>query len=41
MDVKIFNEEWAKMLTGEVYDAVHPEFLQRLGVTRRKLWEFN
>lgn len=36
-----FNREWAKMLGGEVYDAVHPEFLRRLVDTRRKLWRFN
>lgn len=36
-----FEEEWAKMLNGEIYDAVHPEFLHRLEVTRQKLWEFN
>lgn len=29
------------MLNGEVYDAVHPEFLRRLEVTRQKIWEFN
>lgn len=36
-----FEEEWAKMLNGEVYDAVHPEFLRRLESTRHRLWEFN
>lgn len=36
-----FESEWAKMLRGEVYDAVHSEFLRRLEVTRQKLWEFN
>ncbi len=36
-----FEEEWAKMLNGEVYDAVHPEFIRRLEVTRHRLWEFN
>lgn len=36
-----FNREWAKMLGGEVYDAVHPEFLRRLVDTRRKVWRFN
>lgn len=38
---KRFEEEWGKMLGGEVYDAVHPEFIRRLEVTRHKLWEFN
>lgn len=38
---KGFEREWQKMLDGEVYDAVHPEFLRRLGVTRERLWEFN
>lgn len=36
-----FEIEWKKMLDGEVYDAVHPEFLARLAATRRALWEFN
>lgn len=36
-----FEEEWAKMLNGEIYDAVHPEFLRRLEVTRELLWKFN
>lgn len=40
-DMDGFEREWAKMLGGEVYDAVHPEFLRRLVVTRQKLWEFN
>ena len=35
------SREWQKMLDGEVYDAVHPEFLRRLAATREKLWEFN
>lgn len=36
-----FEIEWAKMLNGEIYDAVHPEFLRRLKVTREKIREFN
>lgn len=36
-----FEKEWNKMLGGEVYDALHPEFLRRLVTTRQKLWEFN
>lgn len=36
-----FEEEWSRMLSGEVYDAVNPEFLRRLEVTREKLWEYN
>lgn len=39
--MKEFENEWAKMLGGEIYDAVHPEFLRRLMSTRRKLWQFN
>jgi acetyltransferase-like isoleucine patch superfamily enzyme len=39
--MKTFEEEWAKMLRGEVYDAVHPEFIRRLEETRQKLWRFN
>ncbi|MCM1520322.1 MAG: sugar O-acetyltransferase [Lachnoclostridium sp.] len=41
MEDKYFYEEWAKMLNGEIYNALHPEFLRRLDVTRQKLWEFN
>lgn len=36
-----FEKEWDKMLSGEIYDAVHPEFLRRLAVTRERVWEFN
>ncbi|MDE6533418.1 MAG: sugar O-acetyltransferase [Muribaculaceae bacterium] len=36
-----FEKEWNKMLHGEVYDAVHPEFLRRLEETRGRLWTFN
>lgn len=36
-----FEKEWEKMLNGEVYDAVHPEFFRRLEHTREKLWEYN
>ena len=36
-----FETEWAKMLNGDIYDAVHPEFLRRLEVTRTLLWEYN
>lgn len=36
-----FEKEWRRMLSGEVYDAVHPEFLRRLEDTREKLWEYN
>ena len=31
----------SRMPSGEVYDAVHPEFLRRLEETREKLWEYN
>ena len=41
MEDKIFEEEWGKMLGGEIYDAAHPEFIRRLEVTRERLWEFN
>lgn len=40
-DNTIFRQEWDKMLRGEIYNAVHPEFLRRLETTRRLLWEFN
>lgn len=36
-----FNEEWNKMLRGDRYTAVHPEFHRLLEVTRDLLWEFN
>ncbi len=29
------------MLKGEIYNAVHPEFIRRLEATRELLWEFN
>ena len=29
------------MLSGEVYDAVNPRFIEMLMTTRDKLWEFN
>lgn len=40
-NMNYFETEWGKMLGGEVYDAVHPEFLRRLATTRAKLWEYN
>lgn len=36
-----FETEWAKMLAGEVYEAGHHGFLERLMATRERLWEFN
>ena len=41
MEKADFEAEWAKMLRGEVYDAVREEFQERLKVTRAHLWEFN
>lgn len=35
------NEIWQAMVSGEIYDATHPELLKRLRSTREKLWEFN
>lgn len=32
---------WAKMISGEIYDATHPALVKRLEATREKLWEFN
>lgn len=37
----IFEQEWQKMLRGEVYEAAHPEFLRRLEETQELLWEYN
>ena len=36
-----FDNEWEKMLNGETYNALHPELLRRLELTRLRLWEFN
>lgn len=36
-----FEQEWTKMLSGEIYNATHPEFLRRLEVTRHRLRDFN
>lgn len=40
-ETEIFEREWNKMLSGEVYDAVTPRFIEMLMTTRDKLWEFN
>lgn len=32
---------WNQMLSGEIYDATHPELVKRLEKTREKLWEYN
>lgn len=36
-----FEEEWRKMLAGEIYDAAMPEYQTMLAATRMRLWEFN
>lgn len=36
-----FEREWQKMLSGEIYDAMHPEFHLRLARTRNLIREFN
>lgn len=36
-----FEQEWQKMLSGELYEATHPEFHLRLARTRRLIREFN
>ncbi len=36
-----FERQWHKMITGELYNAVHPRFLELLEDTREKLWEYN
>ena len=36
-----FELQWTKMISGEVYEATHPELQRRLMITRKKLWEFN
>lgn len=40
-NINEFEQEWQKMLRGEVYEALHPEFLRRLENTRDLLWEYN
>ncbi len=40
-NIKGFEKEWQKMLDGEIYEALHPEFLRRLEETRELLWEYN
>lgn len=40
-NITVFEREWRKMLGGEVYEAIHPEFLRRLEETRELLWEYN
>ncbi len=32
---------WEKMMAGEVYDASHPSLIEKLQITREKLWEYN
>lgn len=36
-----FEKEWAKMLSGEIYEATHPRLIELLGETREKIWEYN
>ena len=36
-----FDEQWAKMLAGEIYDAAHSGFGNRLSATRSLLWKLN
>ncbi len=38
---EIFEQEWQKMLRGEVYAAAHPGFARRLEAVRELLWEYN
>ncbi len=35
------EEIWKAMVSGEIYDATHPELIRRLKATREKIWEFN
>lgn len=32
---------WEQMVNGEIYDATHPDLIERLEKTREMLWEFN
>lgn len=36
-----FDQEWRKMLAGELYDATHPELSHKLMLTREKIRDFN
>lgn len=38
---ELFENEWQKMLQGEIYEATHPEFMRRLEEVRDLLWEYN
>ena len=40
-ETRLFNAQWAKMLSGEIYEATSPEFLRRLVLTREKLHRYN
>lgn len=35
------TEIWQQMMSGERYDASHPELIRRLEATRELLWEYN
>lgn len=41
MNDDYINQEWDKMMRGEIYDAAHPAFQAMLLATREKIWEFN
>lgn len=32
---------WQQMLSGEVYDALHPRLVEMLAETREKIYDFN
>lgn len=34
-------EIWKQMMSGEIYDATHPDLISLLEETREKIWEFN
>ncbi len=36
-----FSVEWQKMLDGEIYEATHPGFQEKLQATRALIWQFN
>lgn len=39
--MKAPEEIWEDMVGGKLYEASHPHLLQRLEITREKLWEYN
>ncbi len=41
MSDPMFENEWSKMLSGDRYNATHPNFIKKLEYIREKIWLFN